>query len=536
MGKRIGALLAACFVLMTIAPRAGAAPDEVTPAEDNPPGCTTAGFGNSSQCGAQGRNNFDDANHVAPIDECKTTVAPSGSTITRILPNGPRRADNSLAFISGACVYLPPGYATSGLHYPVLYLLHGGGGDEQDWANPHDGDIRKTLDDFYAADASHAVIAVMPDGNDGNWHDYADGSFMIETYVLRYLIPYVDRHFRTIADRRGRAVDGLSNGGYGALELAAKAPDLFVAAGGMSSNVGGRDMSGFGNPEEFGAFYYGNTPTPLASNLDNVAVTMDLANGCSNQQDLSTNLCLLVAVDTAFRYDNEAFRDAMAKVEHVGAFEYRESEGEHEWRWWTTWFRERQLPFIYQRLAQPAHTPTTSPLPASFRYRSIASRFSVYGYDVTVTRAHPEFLDLANVSAGGLTVTGTGTATITTAARYVPGAAYAVTTRANGVDRDALVKAGRDGRLTFSVDLGPSHDAEEYSPPARAEDAAGTYAFATREIAIRPIPIVRAAVEARSGTDALPRTGGSAEPLEIGALLLTLALAGRVVNRLRTAE
>ena len=537
MAKRIMAVLAAAVAMFLVLPRATAASDEVTPAEDNPPGCTTAGYGNASECGAQGRNNFNDANHVPPVESCKTTVAPSGSTITRILPNGPRRADNSLAFISGACVYLPPGYATSGLHYPVLYLLHGGGGDEQDWANPHNGDIRKLLDDFYAKDPAHAVIAVMPDGNDGNWHDYIDGSFLIEQYVLRYLVPYVDAHFHTIADRRGRAIAGLSNGGYGALHLAAKAPDLFVAAGAMSSNVGARTMSGLGtnwlagNPnvqsQEFGAFYYGNTPTPLASNLDDVAVTMDLGTYCANEQDLTTNGCALLAVDAAFKYDNEAFRDAMANVKHVGAFDYRESEGTHTWRWWTYWLRERQLPFIYQRLAQPTKHPLISSLPASFRYRSIAPHFSIYGYDVDVTRPHPEFLDLTNVTSNGLSVTGTGKAVITTAARYVPNAAYAVT-----VDRAPPVPANTDadGRLHLTIDLGPGHADEQYSPAARVEEAAGQYAFVTRVVSISgPIVVTTVGGETkRSGDVVLPRTGGSAEPpLAFAALVCALVVALR---------
>jgi S-formylglutathione hydrolase FrmB len=536
MGKRIWALLCACAVILVSAPLARATSDEVTPAEDNPPGCTTAGFGNSNQCGAQGRNSFNAAGHLAPIDACKTQTAATGSTITRILPNGPRRADNSLAFISGACVYLPPGYATSGLRYPVVYLLHGGGGDEGDWVWA--GGIQKMLDGFYAKDASHAVIAVMPDGNDGNWHDYYDGSFLIEQYVLRSVIPYVDSHFRTIADRRGRAIAGLSNGGYGALELSAKAPDMFVAAGAMSSNVGARDMSGLGTAwvpgndqvqnQEFGAFYYGNTPTPLASNLDNVDVTMDLGSSCANQEDLSNNLCLLVAVDTAFKYDNEAFRDAMNAAKHIGAFEYRESEGTHTWRWWIYWLQERQLPFIYQRLAQPTKKPETSALPASFRYRSIASHFSIYGYDVAVTRDHPEFLDLTNVSADHLSVTGTGKAVITTAARYKPGAGYLV--------GDTPTNADKAGRLTIPVDLGPSHDAEQYSPQARLEEAAGSFTFVTRDVIIREMKVVKVEGETARAAEVLPRTGGSAEPLLIGAVLLVFALAFRGVNRLRTAE
>jgi S-formylglutathione hydrolase FrmB len=391
-------------------------------------------------------------------------------------------------------VYLPPGYGTSGLRYPVVYLLHGGGGDEQDWANPHNGDIRTMLDDFYAKDPSHAVIAVMPDGNDGNWHDYIDGSFMIEQYVLRYLVPYVDGHFHTIADRRGRAIAGLSNGGYGSLLLAAKAPDLFVAAGAMSSNVGARTMSGLGTnwlagnqnvqSQEFGAFYYGNTPTPLASNLDNVGVTMDLGAYCANAQDVAANGCALLAVDAAFKYDNEAFRDAMTNAHHVGAFEYRETEGEHEWRWWTYWLRERQLPFIYQRLAKPARTFDPSPLPDSFRYRSISSQFSIYGYDASITRPHPEFLDLSDVRAGGFTATGTGALVVTTAARYTPNAKFHV----SGTGKpDADLRADKEGRLTVAVDLGPGHADEQYSPAARAEDAAGQYPFVTRKVTLTEV-------------------------------------------------
>ena len=144
------------------------------------------------------------------------------------------------------CVYLPPGYATGALRYPTLYLLHGGGGDQADWVSS--GGIQKMLDDAYALDPSRATIAVMPDGNDGNWHDYFDGSFMIEQYVLGHVVPYVDTHFRTIANRRGRAIAGLSNGGYGALLFSAKAPDLFVAAGAMSSNVGTRSMASLDTP------------------------------------------------------------------------------------------------------------------------------------------------------------------------------------------------------------------------------------------------------------------------------------------------
>jgi len=477
-------------VMVVIGVAAHAASADLPPTEDN---------------GAQGRNDFRDANHVPPIDACNNVRTPAGSLVTRVLPDGPRRPDGSLAFISGVCVYLPPGYATGALRYSTVYLLHGGGGDHAAWVTF--GGIQKTLDDAYAADPSHAVIAVMADGNSGNWHDYYDGSFMNEQYVLHHVVPYVDSHYRTIANRQGRAIAGLSNGGYGALLLAAKAPDMFVAAGAMSSNLGARGMDSMGAPlfegspvslQELGAFYYGNVPVSLVPNLDNVHVTMDLGATCSSEEDLSSDLCIALAVDLGFKFDNEAFRDEMNAQQHVGAFEYRADEGEHAWRWWSRWMRERHLPFMWKFLSKPhaASAPVApTPPPTAFRYRSIFPTFSVYGYEVSVTRPQPEFLDVA-LKDNKLTLTGTGAVDVT-----VP-----------------------DGRH-FSVDLGPGHDAEQYSAQARAQDAAGQYSFVTKTIDVTPTAVAVAVATVQDAT--LPATGGSAEPFAAAAVLLATAIAAR---------
>ena len=61
-----------------------------------------------------------------------------------------------------------------------------------------------------------------PDGDIGRWYDAQDGSFLNERYVVDDVVPYIDAHFRTIAARAGRAIDGVSNGGHGAQLLAAK--------------------------------------------------------------------------------------------------------------------------------------------------------------------------------------------------------------------------------------------------------------------------------------------------------------------------
>ena len=478
-GARIrGAVIVAVGVVLgALGPTARAGnDDEVSPAEDNPPGCTTATAEDQDQCGAQGRAHFNAATHVPPIDACAGQASPAGSVVTRILPQGPRRPDGTAAFVPGACVYLPPGYETSGLRYPVVYLLHGGGGDQGDWVSQ--GDLQHTLDT-----AAVPVVAVTPDGRSGQWFDYNDGSFQLETYVLRYLVPYVDRHFRTIADRRGRAIAGLSNGGYGALHLAAKAPDMFVAAGSMSGNVGARSMSGLGTPignsgqqaQEAGAYYYGNVPISLVPNLDAVDLTIDWGASCTS--DLAVDLCTGWGFEQAFRLDNQAFRSELAAKGYRGTYEYRETEGGHAWRWWTVWLRDRQLPFMLARLAPAAPAYTPSPAPVTFRYRSIAPAFSVWGYDVRVDRKVREFLDLEDVTAAGLRIRGTGRATVTTAARYTPGAPY----RASGI---GTVVADAAGRLTFTVDLGPSHTVEQYSPKARVLEAAGRYTFVERTISI----------------------------------------------------
>jgi S-formylglutathione hydrolase FrmB len=478
VGARRRALLLAVAALAAapLVPAAAGEPGEVDPTEDDPPGCTTATSEDEEQCGAQGRAHFDAATHVPPIEACADIRSDAGSVVTRVLPDGPRHDDGSLAFVPGACVYLPPGYEGSGLRYPVVYLLHGGGGDQADWVTL--GAVQATLDQAYADDPTSAVIAVMPDGRSGQWHDWYEGTFLIESYVLDHLVPYVDARFRTIADRRGRAVTGLSNGGYGAFHLAAKAPDLFTAAGSMSGNLGARSFSHLGSPQELGAYYYGNVPVTLIPNLDHVDLTIDWGATCSS--DVVVDACATWAFEQAFRLDNQHFRDQLEALGYEGTYEYRETEGSHAWRWWTPWLRDRHLPFFRARLAdpEPAAAPLTpSPVPERFRYRSIAESFDAFGYSVTVDREVREFLDLVEVTATRIVVRGSGTATITTAPRYDPGAAYLV--------GDEVVAADHDGRLRFTVDLGPSHEHEQYSPAARVLEHQPGY-WVERELSLTP--------------------------------------------------
>ncbi len=121
-------------------------------------------------------------------------------------------------------VYTPYGYDTSNKDYPVLYLLHGGGGDEDAWSTM--GRARQILDNLIEKGLAVPMICVMPNGNPGQ---QAAPTLMLEQktfdrndpnntnlYVkslVNDVIPYIEKHYRAIPDRSARAISGLSMGG-----------------------------------------------------------------------------------------------------------------------------------------------------------------------------------------------------------------------------------------------------------------------------------------------------------------------------------
>jgi len=140
-----------------------------------------------------------------------------------------------------AVIVLPASYSANSKTYPVLYLLHGGFGHFDDWIKKTpDTTLIQTLADQYN------FIIVMPEGEAFSY--YLNSPVLkqsqFETYITNEVIEKIDASYRTIKDRKGRAITGLSMGGYGALYLAARHPDLFCAAGSMSGALN-PDMQGW---------------------------------------------------------------------------------------------------------------------------------------------------------------------------------------------------------------------------------------------------------------------------------------------------
>lgn len=149
-------------------------------------------------------------------------------------------------------VYLPSGYDSATLRYPVLYLLHGNGGDRLGWVNA--GHIQATVDALVDADDMPPAVVVMPDAGT-TW--YVDRKEKMETALLRDLLPDVEQTFRVIGTREGRLVAGQSMGGFGAMRCALKYPDMFAAAALLSPaiydpepppNSAARQVGVFGSP------------------------------------------------------------------------------------------------------------------------------------------------------------------------------------------------------------------------------------------------------------------------------------------------
>jgi len=234
-------------------------------------------------------------------------------------------------------VYLPPGYARRPRkRYPVLYLLHGFPG--RPLAFLLTVRVGVVEDELYAKHLAQPAILVMPFGSTGTFTDkeWANGVGTGEgwaTFVSRDLVHAIDARYRTVAAPRGRALIGLSEGGYGAINIALHKPGEFRLVESWSgyerapanNAVFGRDLQNVD----------ANTPLNV---LPLVAQALRTAH---------TFVWFYSGSDDPYRHQNRAF-DRELKRYHV-AHRYHEFRGGHNWALWrgqalhSLLFAERRL-------------------------------------------------------------------------------------------------------------------------------------------------------------------------------------------------
>ncbi|WP_181316852.1 MULTISPECIES: alpha/beta hydrolase [unclassified Sphingobium] len=170
---------------------------------------------------------------TTPRDNFVDPVALSlGGTEYQLYPT-PARGEGSFGSYR---IYLPPGYsAEPRRRYPVIYFLHGMNVDSKraitsEYISRADAAIRSGV-------MPPAIIVLAESPNTGWYLDREDGGRPVETVLIENLIPYVDGHYRTIASAKGRAIEGHSMGGYGALRLGFKYADMFAAVTGNAPAI-----------------------------------------------------------------------------------------------------------------------------------------------------------------------------------------------------------------------------------------------------------------------------------------------------------
>lgn len=223
----------------------------------------------------------------------------------------------SMHKIIKAVVIKPNSYNQKKKIFPVVYLLHGYGGTYSNWI------IRVPALKNYADD--NQTIIVCPDGNIGSWYfdSPIDSNYRYETHITVELIQFIDSHYRTIADKKGRAITGLSMGGHGALYLALKHPNIFGAAGSISGGVDlGQSKSKFEIMQRIG-----DTITNAANWHDMTVI---------NLIEQYTNTSVKIIFDCGNKdIFIEGNRHLHQKMNSLGIpHSYTERPGEHNWDYW----------------------------------------------------------------------------------------------------------------------------------------------------------------------------------------------------------
>lgn len=225
-------------------------------------------------------------------------------------------------------VVLPTNYTTQQEGFPVLYLLHGAGGDYKDWLTK----VPK-LEEY--ANIFNMII-VCPDGGSTSWYldSSIDKTMKYETYISKELVKTIDAKYNTIKKSSSRAITGLSMGGHGAFYLSFKNQDIYGAAGSMS---GGLDFRPFPNNWDLHK-RLGHYSEYKNEWEENTVINMVFLLKGNNLR-----LIFDCGLDDFFYDGNKRLHEKL--IERNIPHDYIERPGKHNWNYWSNSLKYQLLYF-----------------------------------------------------------------------------------------------------------------------------------------------------------------------------------------------
>ena len=257
-------------------------------------------------------------------------------------------------------VYTPPGYDSEGEDtYPVLYLLHGSGGDETSWADY--GRACQILDNMIHQDSIQPMIVVMPNGNIELDAAPGESPYMskeptgnnISSWLGKYeklfvheIVQYTEKHYRVKADKQHRAIAGLSMGGLHTLFIALNNPDMFDCVGLFSAQTS--NMLNIGNIYKMERFNHNiqrfrnaialmtdkvARPITLSDRIGDIDIYNHLEDKLHRQFEHAPRLYYIaIGRDDFLKKMNREYRAILDK--HGYPYTFVESDGDHSWKNW----------------------------------------------------------------------------------------------------------------------------------------------------------------------------------------------------------
>lgn len=242
-------------------------------------------------------------------------------------------------------IYLPADYEISGRSYPVLYLLHGAGDDQTGWVQF--GEVKNITDKDIQEGKCTAMIIVMPDGNTGQrgYFNSPKGDWNYEDFFFQEFMPFIEKTYRIRAEKRYRAISGLSMGGGGSFMYALHHPELFSSACPLSAYTGPITLEEAA--ERLKKQYPDISDADVSKNFSNLSATELIKNMPEDQKKAVR--WYIDCGDDDFLYEGNSLAHIAMRKKDI-PHEFRIRDGAHSWTYW-----REALPTVLEFVSQSFH-------------------------------------------------------------------------------------------------------------------------------------------------------------------------------------